>query len=117
MDIMLYLQRLGLTRYQSSVLSTILTKQNTTALEISDITSVPYTKIYSVLDSLRYMGFVEADLERPMRFRATQLEGIVEQLVKKHSSALSRIKRVGEELKMAYKPGSDEFHPLIRKAI
>jgi sugar-specific transcriptional regulator TrmB len=108
---MLYLQKLGLTRYQSSVLSTILARQNSTALAISEMTGVPYTKIYFVLDSLRYMGFVTADLERPMRFRATNIEDIVDRLVKRHSESLSRIKSVGEEVKLAYRPGSDEFHP------
>jgi sugar-specific transcriptional regulator TrmB len=108
---MLYLQKLGLTRYQAGVLSNLLSKQNSTALEVSDTTGVPYTKIYSVLDTLRYMGFIEADLERPMRFRANQVEDIVENLVKRHSSTLARIKRVGEEVKLAYKPSPDEFHP------
>jgi len=107
---MLYLQKLGLTRYQSSVLSAILDKQNSTALDISDTTGVPYTKIYFVLDSLRYMGFVTADIERPMRFRAGNIEEIVDRLVKRHSESLSRIKMVGEEVKLAYRPASDEFH-------
>jgi sugar-specific transcriptional regulator TrmB len=110
MDTMLYLQKLGMTRYQSSVLSNILAKQNSTALEISEITQVPYTKIYQVLDSLRYMGFVVADLERPMRFRAVDIDAIVDKLVKSHQESLSRIKRVGEEVKAAYRPDMDEFH-------
>lgn len=111
MDTVLYLQKLGLTGYQSSVLSALLAKQNSTALEITETTGVPYTKIYSVLDSLRYMGFVTADIERPMRFRASNIEDIVDRLVKRHAESLSRVKRVGEEVKLAYKPSSDEFHP------
>jgi len=116
MDTVLYLQKLGLTGYQASVLSAILDKQNSTALEITGMTGVPYTKIYYVLDSLRYMGFVTADLERPMRFRASNIEDIVDKLVKRHSESLSRVKRVGEEVKLAYRPNSDEFHD-IQKAI
>jgi sugar-specific transcriptional regulator TrmB len=108
---MLYFQKLGLTRYQSSVMSAILAKQNITALEITNITGVPYTKVYSVLDSLRYMGFVTADLERPRRFRAVDIETIANSLVKKHSQPFLRIKKVGEEIKSAYKPAIDEFHP------
>jgi len=110
MDTMLYFQKLGLTRYQSSVLSAILSRQNITALEITNTTGVPYTKVYSVLDSLKYMGFVTADLDRPRRFRAADIETIANSLIKKHSQSFLRIKRVGEEIKSAYRPGIDEFH-------
>jgi sugar-specific transcriptional regulator TrmB len=114
---MLYLQKLGLTRYQSGVLSALLSRQNSTALEITNLTGVPYTKIYSVLDALSYMGFITADIERPMRFRATDIETIVDSLVKRHSESLSRMKRVGEEVKSAYMALADEFHAEMGKAI
>jgi len=97
MDTVLYLQKLGLTNNQARIIA-YLEGGESTALEISGATKVPYTKIYSVLDSLRYMGFVVADLERPMTFKAVPIKEIAQALVKRQEIALTKLKEVAKDV-------------------
>lgn len=97
-DTVIYLQKLGLTMYQAKILSALFEGEQT-ALDLSDKSGVPYTKMYVVLDSLRYMGFVIADMKRPMTFKAIPIGLIVDSLVKRQAEALNRTKQIGEELK------------------
>jgi len=79
---------LGLTSYQARIVAHLENEGDSTALEISEATGIPYTKIYFVLDSLRYKGFVIAELERPMKFKA-----VLEALVKQQEQILKRLKQ------------------------
>ena len=67
-EIAIGLKRLGLTQYQSSALSTIIKKEGCNAGVVSDESEIPITKVYSVLQSLEYMGFIRASFERPKRY-------------------------------------------------
>ena len=98
MDKVLYLQKLGLSKNQARIIAYLESGGESTALEISEATKVPYTKIYFVLDSLRYMGFVVADLERPMKFKAVSIKGIANRLVKRQEIALTKLKEVAKDV-------------------
>jgi len=98
MDKQIYLQKLGLSKNQARIMAHLENTGDSTALEISGATKVPYTKIYSVLDSLRYMGFVVADLERPMTFKAVPIKEIAQALVKRQEENLTKLKEVAKNI-------------------
>jgi len=97
MDKVLYLQKLGLSKNQARIIAYLESGGESTALEISEATGIPYTKIYFVLDSLRYKGFIVADLKRPMEFKAVPIKEIAKALVKRQETALNRLKKIAEK--------------------
>ena len=92
-DLAIGLKRLGLTQYQSSALSIILSNEGCTAVFISDNGGIPITKVYSVLQSLEYMGFIRANLERPKKYFSIGIENIFSSLVDKHKQALMQLRK------------------------
>ena len=68
-DIISSLKSIGLTEYESRVYVALIDLGKAKAKEISDVTSIAYPKVYSVLSDLKEKGFVEEELERPRSFR------------------------------------------------
>ncbi|MDI9619543.1 MAG: NTP transferase domain-containing protein [Candidatus Nezhaarchaeota archaeon] len=64
------LRAIGLTEYESKVYVALINLGEARAKEVSDVTSIAYPKIYSVLAELKKKGFVEERLERPRSFTA-----------------------------------------------
>lgn len=93
-----YFERLGLTKYQSMALASLMGKKNTTGLEISAASRIPITKIYSVLLSLEEMGLVESSLERPKKFNIKPMDHVVNFLVGKYENRARMIRKVGREM-------------------
>ena len=92
-DVAIGLKRLGLTQYQSSALSVILSNEGCSAVIVSDKGNIPITKVYSVLQSLEYMGFVRANLERPKKYSSVGIENIFNSLVDKQKQALVQLRK------------------------
>lgn len=61
---------LGLNRYEASIYVALVTDGPSTAKELSNITHVPYGKIYEMLDSLAIKGFVHLLPTKPLRCKA-----------------------------------------------
>ncbi|HDI52549.1 MAG TPA: TrmB family transcriptional regulator [Candidatus Bathyarchaeota archaeon] len=59
------LRGLGFTEYEASAYITLLRYGRLTALELSEKASIPYSKVYGVLESLRRRGWIEAGEGRP----------------------------------------------------
>ncbi|MEM4576571.1 MAG: NTP transferase domain-containing protein [Candidatus Nezhaarchaeales archaeon] len=68
-DVLLSLKSLGLTEYESRVYLALIDLGRAKARDISDVTSIAYPKVYSVLNDLKEKGFVEEELGRPKYFR------------------------------------------------
>lgn len=66
------LKELGLTEYESKVYYALIRSSGLTAEEISKISNVPLTRVYSVLTSLQSKGMVLEISGRPKRFEAIQ---------------------------------------------
>jgi sugar-specific transcriptional regulator TrmB len=62
------MESLGLTSYEIKVYLSLLERGSTTASDISKKSSVPYSKIYEVLNSLEDKGWLESDSSRPQKF-------------------------------------------------
>lgn len=69
-----YLERAGLTAYESQAYLALLSKRMMTAEEISEKTSVPVTRVYGTLEQLMQKGFAKIVQGRPKRFHAVSPE-------------------------------------------
>lgn len=92
-----YFEKLGLSKYKSAALMGVLKNQNITALDLSKISKIPHTKIYTVLESLQNMGFVYSTVERPKKYFAIKPEKIVDRLIRKYDRKAEMIRRFAEE--------------------
>ncbi len=93
------LYRLGLKEYQSKTLTALMKKGDMTAQKISEESTVPYSKIYTVLKSLQDMGLVVSTEERPQRYIPRNGEHVVNFLISRKESELSRIRREASRAK------------------
>ena len=62
------MENLGLTGYEIRVYLSLLDTGQMTAADISKKSSVPYSKIYEVLNTLEDKGWLESDSSRPQKF-------------------------------------------------
>lgn len=62
------LREIGLTEYETLAYLALVKSGELTAGQISDSTSIPYSKVYSVLDSLERKGWVEVKGGRPRHY-------------------------------------------------
>ena len=85
------LQQLGLTEYQAKVYAALLSKSESTADEITKISQVPITKIYSVLKSLEDMGFLKCTLTRPKYYRPVAVDGVVDAMINKRQEKIHEL--------------------------
>lgn len=69
-----YLRTAGLTAYESEAYLALLQKRELTAEEISNMTSVPITRVYGTLEQLTQKGFARIVQARPKRFHAISPE-------------------------------------------
>jgi len=63
------LERLGLTEYEGTALSELLTIGRTTAPNLAEATGIPKARIYGVLDSLADAGYVKVVPGRPKEYQ------------------------------------------------
>jgi len=64
------LRKAGLTSYESEAYLALLSRRELTAEEISEMTSVPVTRVYGTLEQLMQKGFARMVQSRPKRFLA-----------------------------------------------
>ena len=62
------LRDIGLTEYESLAYLSLLRSGELTAENVSEASSIPYSKVYSVLDSLHERGWIETEGGRPRRY-------------------------------------------------
>jgi len=96
-EIAVQMQKLGLTKYKSKALGYIIENPECTAREVSEGTGIPYTKVYSVLDGLEEMNFLNSGLGRPKRYVASDPEYIVGFLTRREKDRYEEIKDSGEK--------------------
>ncbi len=102
------LKEAGLTGYQAKILSVLLRDSNLTAQEISDKSDIPYTKIYSVLNSLGEQGYVESNLERPKKYKSIPPEVLFEKIISNKERELEKLEDKLESQKDYLKKYSSE---------
>ena len=64
------LSHLGLNKYEAKVYLSLISEGISTAKSISDVTGIPYGKVYEIINSLSYKGFSMILPSKPMKYKA-----------------------------------------------
>ncbi len=100
------LLELGLNKYEAKVYLTLIGEGISTAKNVSDITGVPYGKVYEIINSLSSKGFCTILPSKPMKCRATSpKQAIVETK-----------KRTEEKYEKLEKHILDELEPMFTES-
>lgn len=81
----------GLNSYESKLWIALLSRGVSTAGELSDISNVPRSRAYDVLESLEKKGFIIVKIGKPIKYLAVNPQEVVERVKKKvQEDALER---------------------------
>lgn len=78
------LQELGLKEYEATALSGLLELGRTTAPNLVEATDIPQARIYTVLEKLSELGFVEVFPTRPKEYQSKSPEEILKRAKENH---------------------------------
>lgn len=110
----------GLNIYESNVWLALLNKGTASVGEIAEMSGVPRSRVYDVLESLEKQGFAIAQLGKPVRYMAVKPSVVLERLksnMLKHAEdkirLLSTIKSTEEyrKLEMLHNTGIEPIKP------
>lgn len=93
------LKALGFNSYQRKLWAALLSNGPSTAGELSDISDVPRSRTYDVLESLSDMGIVRIQTGKPMRYVPVEPEHAFERLKDKHKKDYQEVENKIERLK------------------
>ena len=82
MRIVKVLKFFGLSDYEAKALATLIAKGVLSAKEVAELSGIPRTSVYDVMNSLKAKGFVE-EFGRPVKFRAISNEEIISMISKR----------------------------------
>ncbi len=77
------LREFGLNSYESKLWTALLSRGTATAGELSDITNVPRSRAYDVLESLEKKGFIIMKIGKPIKYLAVDPDHVLEWVRKK----------------------------------
>jgi sugar-specific transcriptional regulator TrmB len=99
------LSELGLNKYEERVYLTLIEEGVSSAKNISDITGIPYGKVYEVMNNLSSKGFLIILPTKPMKFQA----------VSPKEAVLNAKKSMSEKLEKLESKMIKELEPLFAK--
>lgn len=73
----------GLNSYEAKIWAAILSRGISTASELSDISNVPRSRAYDVLESLEKKGFIIMKLGKPIKYIAVHPEEVINRVKKR----------------------------------
>ena len=77
------LKEIGLNSYQAKLWLALLARGIATAGELSDISNVPRSRAYDVLEALEKKGFIIMKVGKPIKYIAVPPEEVLERVQKK----------------------------------
>ncbi|MBU1111933.1 MAG: helix-turn-helix domain-containing protein [archaeon] len=98
-DFLNKLKDFGLNSYESKLWVALLSRGISTAGELSDISNVPRSRAYDVLESLEKKGFIVVKLGKPIKYLAVHPREVVERVKKKVSEEAAQKDKVLNKLK------------------
>jgi len=130
------LSELGLNKYEERVYLTLIEEGISSAKNISDITGIPYGKVYEVMNNLSTKGFLIVLPTKPMKFQAAspkeailnvkksmheKLEKLEERMIKELEPIFAKTKKFVEPKSMFWVVNgranvNNKFEELIKKA-
>jgi len=114
------LKTLGLNSYQRKLWTALLSNGTSTAGDLSDISDVPRSRTYDVLESLEDLGLVKIQTGKPMKYTPVDPEEALERLKKNHKEKYEEMKnkidrlkdsKTYDELDNLYKEGMESTNP------
>ncbi len=110
----------GLNSYEAKIWTALLSRGISTAGELSEISNVPRSRSYDVLESLERKGFIIMKIDKPIKYMAVPPEEVIERVKKKtledaqkQVDIIENLKTsdVLEELKRIHSKGIDFIEP------
>jgi HTH-type transcriptional regulator, sugar sensing transcriptional regulator len=98
-DFLNKLKDFGLNSYESKLWIALLSRGVSTAGELSDISNVPRSRAYDVLESLEKKGFIIVKVGKPIKYLAVPPTEVVERVKKKVSEEADQRTKILSELK------------------
>ncbi|MFC1801453.1 TrmB family transcriptional regulator [Nanoarchaeota archaeon] len=93
------LKEFGLNSYEAKLWTALLSRGVSTAGELSDISNVPRSRAYDVLESLEKKGFIIVKLGKPIKYLAVSPKEVIERVKKKVQEEAERKAKNLEVLK------------------
>lgn len=98
-DFLNKLKDFGLNSYESKLWVALLSRGISTAGELSDISNVPRSRAYDVLESLEKKGFIIVKVGKPIKYLAVSPQEVVERVKKKVNEEAEQKAKILEQLK------------------
>lgn len=92
-------QDYGLTEYEAKAYAALVELEDATAREVADVSRVPRTKIYGVIDDLHQKSLVEVIPERPKRFLPEPFHDYLDDYEDECKDRLKQVKEDKERFK------------------
>ena len=114
------LRDFGLNTYESQLWTALLARGIATAGELSDITTVPRSRTYDILESLEKKGFIIMKLGKPIKYLTVDPESVLDRVRKKITENADIqtliIKKLADsellsELRLLHKTGIKKINP------
>lgn len=93
-EILAALSEVGLNKYESKVYLILITEGISTAKNISDITSIPYGKVYEIINTLASKGLVMILPTKPMKCQAISPRESITTLNKSHQEKIKKFETI-----------------------
>ncbi len=100
MELSAFLDRLGLTQYEQKVYLALLKLGTAKSQEITKESSVPYGRIYAILEQLVEKGLVSALPTKPRSFQAIQSHTAFKLLLKRKENELKELEHAMKTVKL-----------------
>lgn len=98
-DFLNKLKDFGLNSYESKLWIALLSRGVSTAGELSDISNVPRSRAYDVLESLEKKGFIVVKVGKPIKYLAVHPAEVIERVKKKVSEEADQKSKILTDLK------------------
>ena len=114
------IKHLGLNSYEAKIWVALLSRGVSSAGELSDISQVPRSRVYDVLESLERKGFILVKLGKPIKYIAVHPQEVISRVKKRNEEELQqkmdemeklKTSEVVGELEALYKTGITHVDP------
>jgi sugar-specific transcriptional regulator TrmB len=98
-DLLKKIKDFGLNSYEAKIWTALLSRGIATAGELSDISNVPRSRSYDILESLEKKGFIIMKLGKPIKYIAVSPQEVVDRVKKRVHEETQATMRTMDELK------------------
>ena len=98
-DFLNKLKDIGINSYEAKIWTALLSRGVSTAGELSDISNVPRSRSYDVLESLEKKGFIVMKIGKPIKYIAVPPKEVLERVKKNVKEEADRSVKLLEEIK------------------